>query len=268
MILNDSEKVGSDSKPIIPRYFKISLIIFNCILWCLGAILVVLGDFTWDTLGVVRSQLLSNNLPLIVLAFGIFLFVSAFVGGFIAYRGYLRRTILHSVFVLLICVVLIGVGGDLYSYNRAKSTNQLSKAWENAPDISRQTLEKSFVSQGKFCCGWGKLSDGSVAYPSSFCLNSSETERNSRPSCSNLIIDFVDEKLYNLAVVAITSGVVGFVLMVISLRLSINIHTHPKYVHGNFTSLEDELPVEANDPRNTDVVFPSFPIPGFPFIDK
>jgi len=267
MMLNDSEKVGSDSKPIVPRYFKISLILFNCVLWCLGAILVVLGDFTWDTLAVVRAQLLVNNLPLIVLVFGIFLFVSAFVGGFVAYKGYLRRSILHGLFVALACVVLIGVGGDLHTYNRDKSSNELSKAWENASDKNRQILEKSFVSQGKYCCGWEKLSDGTITYPSSFCYNKTVIDH-SRPPCSNLIVDFVDEKLYNLSVVAMTTGVVGFVLMVISLWMSINIHTNPKYVHKNYSSFEDELPVETNDSRHTDVVFPSFPIPGFPFINK
>jgi len=230
----------SDILPNTPRYLKVPLIGFNCILWLLGVILIALGGYSLSKLKDLQS-IANISIPAGLIVLGVFIIVLTVVGCVVAYKEKLVGLIFFTIFMLILLICLIGVGGGAFTY-RNDSQTILATAWARATDQQRAFMENFFVSSPSGpnnpvpCCGWITLPAGNRTYPSSSCIipayNDTTGEHPASlkpyPPCGPIINDFVDHYLYIAGAAAVVIGVIEFISMLFSLFLIIRLCRNPR----------------------------------------
>jgi len=232
----------SDILPSTPRYLKVPLIGFNCILWLLGVILIALGGYSLSALKDLK-QLANISIPAGLIVLGVFIIVLTVVGCVVAYKEKLVGLIFFTILMLILLVALIGVGGGAFTY-RHDSAQILATAWGRATDQQRAFLETFFVSFPNGpndpvpCCGWAQLQDGTRTDPSSYCIIPAhnvtgqppvnQTYHYDRPPCGPIINNFVDQKLYIAGAAGVAIGIIEFISMLFSLFLIIRLCRNPR----------------------------------------
>jgi len=224
----------SDILPNTPRYLKVPLIFFNSILWVLGVILIALGGYSLSQLDNL-SELTSISIPSGLIVLGVFILILTVVGCVVAYKEKLVGLIFFTIFMLILLICLIGVGGGAFSY-RNKAETPLSQAWTTASDAQRNLLQKYFISQDNGhtvpCCGWSRdASDRPVAPGSNCAVNITALPLptyQAWPPCGPLIVTFVQKNLYIAGAAGVAIGVIEFISMLFSLFLIIRLCRNPR----------------------------------------
>jgi len=235
----------SDILPNTPRYLKIPLIFFNCVLWILGVVLIALGGWVLSQLKNIHSLNINVTLPSGLIVLGVFIIVLTIVGCVVAYKEQLIGLIAYTVVMLILLVCLIGVGGAAFS-DRSSTDNLLNSAWKNADDGVRGTMERYFA-----CCGWGgendtyanaTLKDDTTCFLS-YTYNQTNVSADGNitfhdvtewvpnfnaTDCQSTIQDFVNERLYVAGVAGVVIGVIELVCMSFSLYLIIRLCRNPR----------------------------------------
>jgi len=231
----------SDILPNTPRYLKVPLIGFNCILWLLGVILIALGGYSLSALKDLK-QIANISIPAGLIVLGVFIIILTIVGCVVAYKEKLVGLIFFTIFMLVLLIALIGVGGGAFTY-RHDSQTILATAWARASDQQRALLEGFFVTfpyganNPIPCCGWATLANGERTWPSSACIipayNGTDGYHNAtihseRPPCGPIINTFVDQKLYIAGAAGVAIGIIEFISMLFSLFLIIRLCRNPR----------------------------------------
>jgi len=222
----------SDILPNTPRYLKVPLIFFNCILWILGVILIALGGYVLSQLDNL-TELTSISLPSGLIVLGVFIIILTVIGCVVAYKEKLVGLIFFTIFMLILLVCLIGVGGGAFAY-RNKAATPLSQAWGGASDQQRNFVQNYFTSQDAAgvvvpCCGWTRNGNNVPLQPGSHCvINATLGIYQPWPPCENLVVSFVQKNLYIAGSAGVAIGVIEFICMLFSLFLIVRLCRNPR----------------------------------------
>jgi len=221
----------SDILPNTPRYLKVPLIFFNSILWVLGIILIALGGYSLSQLDNL-AELTSITIPSGLIVLGVFILILTVVGCVVAYKEKLVGLIFFTIFMLILLICLIGVGGGAFSY-RNNAATPLNQAWQTASDAQRNLLQNYFVSlyNGNTvpCCGWSRDASDHPVLPGTNCvINGTAHIYQPWPPCGILIINFVQKNLYIAGAAGVAIGVIEFISMLFSLFLIIRLCRNPR----------------------------------------
>ncbi|KYQ90044.1 tetraspanin family protein [Tieghemostelium lacteum] len=218
----------SDLLPKTPRYLKVPLIILNAILWILGLLLIILGGVAVSKFSNIK-EMISISIPAGLIVIGVFFVILTIVGCFVAYKENLVGLVFYTVFMLVLLVCLIGVGGGALSYRNDVET-PLHKAWSLSDNNTKNIIEDYFQ-----CCAWDENENLTIGTK---CLTSEPIPGNpvpiivrtnpDGPYCKNTIIDFVQKYLYLAGAAGLTIGIIEFISMLFALFLIIRICNSPR----------------------------------------
>ncbi|EGG19592.1 tetraspanin family protein [Cavenderia fasciculata] len=225
----------SDLLPKTPRYLKVPLIILNAVLWVLGIILISLGGYASSKLSNLK-ELINISLPVGIIVIGVFFVILTIVGCVVAYKEKLVGLVVYTVFMLILLVCLIGVGGGAFTYRNDAET-PLLKAWNLATHSEKGLMEDYFV-----CCGWSAeviTTSKNVSGIYDPCLtyapenDPTPTVRNSTYGpdyawCGETIVDFVQKNLYIAGAAGLSIGIIEFIAMLFALFLIVRICNSPR----------------------------------------
>jgi len=212
----------SDILPNTPRYLKVPLIFFNSILWILGIILIALGGYVLSQLDNL-SEITSITIPSGLIVLGVFILILTVVGCVVAYKEKLVGLIFFTIFMLILLICLIGVGGGAFAY-RSKAATPLQQAWGAASNSQRNLAQNYFA-----CCGWERDSVNVPSQPGSNCvLNSTSHQYLNSPPCGTIIVNFVQKNLYIAGAAGVAIGVIEFISMLFSLFLIVRLCRNPR----------------------------------------
>ncbi|GAM24781.1 hypothetical protein SAMD00019534_079560 [Acytostelium subglobosum LB1] len=212
----------SDLLPKTPRYLKVPLIILNAILWVLGLVLVICGGIALSQLSHL-NDILNVSLPAGIIVIGVFFMVLTIVGCVVAYREKLVGLVFYTIFLLVLLVCLIGVGGGAFSY-RNNAAEPLGIAWNKSTEDERKFAENYFK-----CCCWNQ--DVNSCGPACMSNSTGTNERNATsdyPYCKGVIVDFVMKNMYIAGAAGVTVGVIEFISMLFALFLIVRICRNPR----------------------------------------
>jgi len=224
----------SDILPNTPRYLKVPLIFFNCILWILGVILIALGGYALSQLDNL-SELTSISLPAGLIVLGVFIIILTVVGCVVAYKEKLVGLIFFTIFMLILLICLIGVGGGAFAY-RQNAATPLTTAWGSASDNQRNLVQRYFTVQNSDgtitpCCGWTRTAQNVPVEAGSNCiLNGTSVPITYLPRdpCKDLVVAFVQKNLYIAGSAGVAIGVIEFISMLFSLFLIVRLCRNPR----------------------------------------
>ncbi|KAF2075184.1 hypothetical protein CYY_003489 [Polysphondylium violaceum] len=212
----------SDLLPKTPRYLKVPLIILNAILWVLGLILIIIGGIALSKIKNMK-EVISVSLPAGLIVIGVFFILLTIVGCVVAYKEKLVGLVFYTVFMLVLLICLIGVGGGSITYRNDIET-PIYKGWEKSNPNSRVFIENYLE-----CCGWNATNANTT---NTKCLKDNgtgtPTRDDSKPFCEALIVDFVNDNLYLAGSAAVAIGVIEFISMLFALFLIIRICNSPR----------------------------------------
>jgi len=211
-----------DRHDLANRKLKRTLYVMNSIIWVLGLLLVIIGAYTLLALKDVSELLPMGSLPAGLVVIGVFILLLTVVGCCTTKRGMVGGLVLYTIFMLLLLICLLGVGGGTFAY-RHDVVDKLGDSWDGASDDARNMAQEYFS-----CCGWNETQ----SYPGSNCLvngTSNHTEIDvgnevpdpSKPPCKTRIVEFADKYLYIAAVAGVVISIIQFVAMAASLYLVI-----------------------------------------------
>jgi len=214
------------------KWIRVPLLGFNCVLWILGVILMVVGGYALYQLKGVQS-IANFTVPVGFLIIGIFITILTMAGCVVGFRGRLKGLIVYTILMFIFFVALIGVGGYAFEA-RNEAPKILATAWAHASDNQRAVLENFFVGPTlndngtQPCCGWEDIG-GSRTYPSTSCKitpNNSTIPQNityERAPCSTIIVPFVQSKLTIAGVAGVVIGIIEFFSVLFSFILIVRL---------------------------------------------
>jgi len=226
----------TDILPNTPRYLKVPLIVFNVILWIFGIILIALGGVSLHKLKELEG-LEDITLPTGLIVLGVFFLILSVVGCVVAYKEKLVGLIFYTIFILVLLVCLIGVGGAAFT-NRQNAANPLETGWVHVSNGVRVSIQNYFS-----CCGW-ELSNGQPTlygndadqphpictyYPNATDHTIFEPLGNSTlPGCKQTVVSYVQDNLYLAGVAGVVIGVIEFICFLFALFLIIRLCRSPR----------------------------------------
>jgi len=234
----------SDILPNTPRYLKVPLIFFNCVLWILGLILIIVGALALNQLKNVSGLNINVTLPSGIIVLGVFIMILTIVGCVVAYREQLVGLIAYTIVILILLICLIGVGGAAFTY-RNQTGSLLTTAWAKADPTIQAKLEIFFT-----CCGWGganfanaTLKNGETCMVNNT-FNQTHVDETTEEAtwlvvnelvfntntsdCQPTITNYVRSNLYVAGVAGVVVGVIEFVCMFFSLYLIVRLCRNPR----------------------------------------
>eukprot|EP01132_Coremiostelium_polycephalum_P011226 gene11226-13752_t len=226
----------SDLLPQTPRYLKVPLIILNAILWVLGLLLIIFGGVAVSKFSNIKDMI-SIGLPAGIVVIGVLFIILTVLGCFVAYKEKLVGLVFYTVFMLILLVCLIGVGGGAISY-RKEIEVPLFKAWNISAEKSPEVV--ATVEDYLECCGWNPeypfdSNTEKVKFGNSKCyyLNpANETVRNETTYggkfCKDASVDFARKYLYIAGAAGLAIGIIEFISMLFALFLIIRICKSPR----------------------------------------
>ncbi|EFA82836.1 hypothetical protein PPL_04531 [Heterostelium album PN500] len=206
----------SDLLPKTPRYLKVPLIILNAILWILGIVLIACGGFALSKLSHL-DDIINVSLPAGIIVIGVFFLVLTFIGCYVAYKEKLVGLVFYTVFMLVLLVCLIGVGGGAFTY-RNNVEKPVGIAWYKATADEHKIAEDYFE-----CCCWDLTkpineSCGTSCYTIDP-INNQTIRVDGKPYCNQTITEYIQKNLYVAGAAGVTIGVIEFVSMLFALFL-------------------------------------------------
>ncbi|GAM28816.1 hypothetical protein SAMD00019534_119920 [Acytostelium subglobosum LB1] len=211
----------SDLLPKTPRYLKVPLIILNTILWLLGIVLVACGGYALSKLSHL-DDIINVSLPAGIIVIGVFFLVLTVVGCVVAYKEKLVGLVFYTVFMLILLVCLIGVGGGAFSY-RNDAAKPIGTAWDKATNDERNIAQEFFD-----CCCWTDANSTCGSNCQVVNETGSVVPNLNKTTCNITVVDYVQKNLYVAGAAGVTVGVIEFISMLFALFLIVRICKNPR----------------------------------------
>eukprot|EP01133_Synstelium_polycarpum_P008220 gene8220-9667_t len=201
------------------------------VLAVLGLLLIILGGVAISKLSNVK-EVFHVTIPAGIVVIGVFFIILTIIGCVVAYKEKLVGLVFYTVFMLILLVCLIGVGGGAFTYRNDMET-PLYLAW-NKSSGSDKTIVEDYLK----CCSWSEV-DPTNAGPhcvyteitpdnTTYLVRNSSVFGQNTPFCKQTMTDFIQKYLKIAGVAGVTIGVIEFATMLFALFLIVRICNNPR----------------------------------------